>query len=144
MWEVGLEFVALDSILQFPRFSVRVRLWVRLTLTLTLTLNLPQPLPLLTRNKSNPKLQTRSQLHTLIYLTSITQKAHRTYKRVLEGADVGVLWPYVWKKLEHLEETTHIGRATTTLLHADSRAEAVTSDGFTPALSRYFSCDKLW
>ena len=30
-----------------------------------------------------------------IYLTSITQKAQRTYKRVLEDADVGVLWSYV-------------------------------------------------
>ena len=30
-----------------------------------------------------------------IYLTSITQKAQRTYRRVLEGADVGVLWSYV-------------------------------------------------
>ena len=29
------------------------------------------------------------------YLTSITQKAQRTYKRVLEGADVGVLWSYM-------------------------------------------------
>ena len=27
------------------------------------------------------------------YLTSITQEAQRTYRRVLEGADVGVLWP---------------------------------------------------
>ena len=27
-----------------------------------------------------------------IYLTSITQKAH---KRVLEGADVGILWSYM-------------------------------------------------
>ena len=32
-----------------------------------------------------------------IYLTSITQKALRTYRRVLEGADVGVLWSSWWK-----------------------------------------------
>ena len=30
-----------------------------------------------------------------IYLTLITQKAQRTYKRVLEGTDVGVLWSYM-------------------------------------------------
>ena len=30
-----------------------------------------------------------------IYLTLITQKAQRTYKCILEGADVGVLWSYV-------------------------------------------------
>ena len=45
-----------------------------------------------------------------IYLTSITQKAQRTYRRVLEGADVGVLWSYVveeteepWKNHQHLD-----------------------------------------
>ena len=35
------------------------------------------------------------QILNTIYLTSITQKAQRTYKRVLEGADVDVLWSYV-------------------------------------------------
>ena len=30
-----------------------------------------------------------------IYLTSITQKAQRTYRRVLKGADVGLLWSYM-------------------------------------------------
>ena len=30
-----------------------------------------------------------------IYFTSITQKAHWTYIRVLEGADVGVMWSNV-------------------------------------------------
>ena len=30
-----------------------------------------------------------------IYLTLNTQKAQRTYRHVLEGADVGVLWSYV-------------------------------------------------
>ena len=30
-----------------------------------------------------------------IYLASITRKAQRTYIRVLEGADVGVLWSYL-------------------------------------------------
>ena len=38
-----------------------------------------------------------------IYLTSITQKAQRTYRRVLEGADVGVLWSSV------VEETAEPG-----------------------------------
>ena len=38
-----------------------------------------------------------------IYFTSITQKAHRTYKRVLQGADVGILWSNV------VEETVERG-----------------------------------
>ena len=34
-----------------------------------------------------------------IYFTSITQKAHGTYKRILEGADVGVCGLAWWRKL---------------------------------------------
>ena len=30
-----------------------------------------------------------------IYFTSITQKAHGSYKSVLEGVHVGILWCYV-------------------------------------------------
>ena len=33
-----------------------------------------------------------------IYLILITQKAQNTYRHVLEGADVGVLWSYVVEK----------------------------------------------
>ena len=51
-----------------------------------------------------------------ILITSITQKAHRTYKRILEGADVGILWSYV---VEETGENTDLGRATITLPHAD-------------------------
>ena len=32
---------------------------------------------------------------TLFTFISIAQKAHRIYKRVLEGVDVGVLWFYM-------------------------------------------------
>ena len=39
--------------------------------------------------------QIRNDCLNTIYLTSNTQKAQRTYRRVLEGADVGVLWSYV-------------------------------------------------
>ena len=45
----------------------------------------------------------------------------------------GLTW---WRKLEYPEKTTDIGRATTTLPHADTgdgtRVAAVTSEGFTP------------
>ena len=73
-------------------------------------------------------------------LTSISQKAQRTSIRVLEGADVGVLWSYV------VEETgLHGGKhrpwtGDHYLPHADTgnwtRAAVVTSEGFTPALSK--------
>ena len=45
----------------------------------------------------------------IIYLLSITQKAQRTYRRVLEGADVGVLCSYV------VEETGEPGGKPQTL-----------------------------
>ena len=30
-----------------------------------------------------------------VYFTLITQKAHRTYRHVIEGMDVGILWSYL-------------------------------------------------
>ena len=41
-----------------------------------------------------------------INFTSITQKTPRTYRRVLEGTGVGVLWSYVEENPEYPEETT--------------------------------------
>ena len=35
-----------------------------------------------------------------IYFTPMTPKAHRTCRRVLEGADVGILWSYVVQETE--------------------------------------------
>ena len=58
--ELGLEFAAWDSIWRVTRVRVRIRVWVKLTLTQTLN-------PF-TRNKSNPKLQTPSQLHRLMFI----------------------------------------------------------------------------
>ena len=52
--KVGLEFAVCDSKWRVSRVRVSVRDWVRQTLTLTLNLALAT---LLTRNKSNPKLQ---------------------------------------------------------------------------------------
>ena len=34
----------------------------------------------------------------IIYFTSITQKDHGTYIHVLEGVDVGIIWPNVVKE----------------------------------------------
>ena len=74
------------------------------------------------------------------YLTSITQKAHRTYQCILEGADVGVLWSYVVEETGAPRGNHAFGEVTTALPHADARdrtqAAAVTSEGFTLALSR--------
>ena len=47
------------------------------------------------------------------HFTSIIQKAHGTYKRVLEGTDVGVCGLTLWKKQKNLEKTTNLGRAPT-------------------------------
>ena len=55
--------------------------------------NLPRFLPLVFSFQKSNRLYKKSL--KAIYLTSITQKPHRTYKRVLEGADVGVLWSYM-------------------------------------------------
>ena len=67
-----------------------------------------------------------------VYLTLIIQKAQRTYKRVLEGADVSVLWSYVVEETGEPGKTTDLGRATITLPHADtgirSRVAAVASE----------------
>ena len=35
-----------------------------------------------------------------IYFTSITEKAHITYRRILEGAGVGIMWSYVMVETE--------------------------------------------
>ena len=50
-----------------------------------------------------------------IYLTSITQKAQITYKRVLEGAVLAFCGHTWWGKLENPGKTTDLGRATTIL-----------------------------
>ena len=52
------------------------------------------------------KKKRKKSLNT-IYLTSITQKAQKTYRRVFEGADVGVLWSYM------VEETRTRGKPPT-------------------------------
>ena len=39
-----------------------------------------------------------------IYLTSITQTAQRTYRCILESADVGVLWSYIVEETGELRE----------------------------------------
>ena len=66
------------------------------------------------------------------FLTLITQKAQRTYRRVLEGAVVGVLWSYVVKETGEPRENHDIGRGNTALPHADtgirSRVAAVASE----------------
>ena len=78
--------------------------------------------------------QSDQGLHYLntIYFTKITQKAQRTYIRVLEGTDVGEFCGHTWWKPENLGKTTDLGRATTTLPHADtgirSRVAAVASE----------------
>ena len=37
----------------------------------------------------------RFVMRLLVYFTLISQKAHRTYKLLLEGMNVGILWSYV-------------------------------------------------
>ena len=59
-----------------------------------------------------------------IYLTLFTQKAQRTYRCILEGEDSGDLWSYVVEKTGEPGETTNLGRATTTLPHADTGIRA--------------------
>ena len=70
--------------------------------------------------------------HLLLYL--ITQKAQRTYSRVLEGADVGALWSYVAEETVVPGET--IGQATNILPHDDAEnrtwVAAMTSESFIP------------
>ena len=56
--------------------------------------------------------------HNEAHFTSITQKAHGTYKHVLEGADFGVTGLTWWRKPENLGKTTDLEQATTTLPHA--------------------------
>ena len=51
----------------------------------------------------------------MMFNSSITQKDQRTYRRVLEGADVGVLWR---RKPEDPGKTNDLGRATITRPHA--------------------------
>ena len=75
----------------------------------------------------------------LTIFISITQKAHRTYKRVLEGVNVGILWSYV------VEETgvpggNHRPWAGDHYQDAGNRYRAATvaSKNVTPALSRPF------
>ena len=53
-----------------------------------------------------------------LFLFDYTQKAQRTFRRVLEGTDVGVLLSYVVEETGEPGETTDLGRATTTLPHA--------------------------
>ena len=71
---------------------------------------------------------------TLFYFILITQKAHRTRTCILKGMGVGIQ-----KKPEYREETTNLGRATTTLPHANpwngKRAAAVASLSLIPVLS---------
>ena len=71
---------------------------------------------------------------------NVSTDGHRTYKRVLEGTDVGVLWSNV------VEETGVPGGnhrpwagdhyPATCRRRDQTRTTAVTGEGFTPALSR--------
>ena len=65
-----MEFAAWDSILRILRVRSRKRVWVRLTPKPTPTLTLALG-TLLARNKSNHKLQTPNQLHTLEFYNDI-------------------------------------------------------------------------
>ena len=64
------------------------------------------------------------------YFTSITQKAQGAYKRVLEGAGVGVIWSNMVDETGETGKNTEPGRAITTLPHARTRI------GFEPGLQR--------
>ena len=59
------------------------------------------------------------------------------------GMNVGILWSYVVQKTEYPEETNNLGWATTTMPYADAEnrlwAAKMTSEGFTPVLSKLFS-----
>ena len=55
-------------------------------------------------NRFSFKLRPLNKSLNNIYYTSIIQKAQRTYRHVLEGTDVGVLWSYVMEETgEHGE-----------------------------------------
>ena len=74
----------------------------------------------------------------------ITQKAHETYKRVLEGVDVCVCDLTWWRKPENLGKTTDLEQATTSLPDAYTRIRilsvTMTSNCFTTAISRRYFC----
>ena len=78
------------------------------------------------------------------YLTSITQKAKRTYTciYILLGADVGVLWSYMVEETRGPGKTNDLRRVTTTLPHADSqirsRFAAVASECFSHCTIQIF------
>ena len=93
---------------------------------------------------SHPFKMFQTDISRNIHFTSISQKAERTYKLVLEGADFGVLWS------KEMEETTRRTRRKPPTLDGrpspcrmstpgiELGPQRATSETFTPALSRPF------
>ena len=59
-----------------------------------------------------------------------SEKANETHRRVLEGADVGVLESYMAKETREPGETYGLGRATTALSHADNGIRSQGRSGY--------------
>ena len=80
-----------------------------------------------------------------LFISSIIQSAHRTYKRVFEDADVGILWSNVVEETRVPGENHRPSKGDhypAKCRHLEANA-AVTSEGFIPALSRHYNTRML-